>query len=226
VDDPSSLLSLRYRGNGWPGKATAEFRTPDGGTRTRELTYEASWGDILQKHRQWRCYVCADHTGEFADIAVGDPWHRPIGNNEPGRSLILARTPHGQRVIEQAIEAGYLVAEPAEADILPRSQPNLLKTRGSIWARIWVCRLMGAAAPRFKGMPMFRFWLTRLSLVEKLRSITGTVKRVLRKGLRRRAVMRFARQSGATDPPRRTAAEGREVVRAVPPAMQCSRVAP
>ena len=36
--------------------------------------------------------MCADHTGEFADIAVGDPWYRPHLDDEPGRSLVLARS--------------------------------------------------------------------------------------------------------------------------------------
>jgi coenzyme F420 hydrogenase subunit beta len=79
--DPSDLAQLRYRGNGWPGDATAQTR---GGHRSR-LSYADSWGSILTKHVQWRCRVCLDHTGEFADIAVGDPWYRAIPPGEFGR---------------------------------------------------------------------------------------------------------------------------------------------
>lgn len=140
IDKPEQLLSLRYRGNGWPGHATAVVRGVDGTEQTRQLTYTQSWGQVLQKHRQWRCHVCADHTGEFADIAVGDPWYRPIAEGEPGDSLIVARTERGKRIIEAAIAGGYLVASPSSVDVLEASQPNLLRTRGAVWGRLLVMR--------------------------------------------------------------------------------------
>lgn len=186
IDDPTTLLSVRYRGNGWPGRATARFRRADGSVDEESFTYSESWGDILQKHRQWRCYICPDHTGEFADIAVGDPWYRPIPEGDPGHSLVLARTERGRRIVEQAIEAGYLKLTPVEARILPASQPNLLRTRGAIWGRLAALRLMGAAVPRFTGMAMYPFWVSELSFKEKVQSIVGTARRVFRKGLRAR----------------------------------------
>ena len=98
------------RGGGWPGKARVKVRSGQG-TRDESLSYEESWRE-LQKYRQWRCYVCADHMGEFADIAVGDPWYREIPPDEPGLSLILARTERGRRILHGAIAAGFLTAEP------------------------------------------------------------------------------------------------------------------
>ncbi|HNY47272.1 MAG TPA: Coenzyme F420 hydrogenase/dehydrogenase, beta subunit C-terminal domain, partial [Casimicrobium sp.] len=69
VDDPAKVTSLRYRGHGWPGRATVSFRT-DGRIETHDLSYEQSWGEVLQKYRQWRCYICPDHSGEFADAVA------------------------------------------------------------------------------------------------------------------------------------------------------------
>lgn len=181
VPEPAALVSLRYRGNGWPGEATAVFRDGDG-TVTRTLTYAESWGEVLAQHQQWRCKVCADHTGEFADIAVGDPWYREIPADEPGRSLILARTARGKAVLEEAIAAGFLVAAPADPGILPRSQPNLLRTRGAVWGRIVASRVLGAAAPRYRRMPMFRHWLQVLTLRQKAQSLGGTMQRIMRRG--------------------------------------------
>ncbi|MCY2954908.1 MAG: Coenzyme F420 hydrogenase/dehydrogenase, beta subunit C-terminal domain [Planctomycetota bacterium] len=108
IEDPASVADLRYRGNGWPGKATATVRSGAGTVELRELTYEQSWGEILQKHRQWRCYVCIDHSGEFADIAVGDPWYRTDRDDDPGRSLVLVRTERGRRVVREAIACGFI----------------------------------------------------------------------------------------------------------------------
>lgn len=182
VDDPASVGDLRYRGNGWPGLWSVRFTNRQGEEQTRQMTYAESWG-FLQKYRQWRCYICPDHTGEFADVAVGDPWYREVQTGEPGKSLIVARTRRGLEIIEAAQAAGYLVLERNDANLLPRSQPNLLATRGALWARLKVLRLMGAAVPAYSGFSMFRFWLANLGLREKLQSFTGTAKRVFTKRL-------------------------------------------
>jgi len=50
-----------------------------------------------------------------------------------------------------------------------------------------MCRLFGVATPRYRRMPMFRFWWGRLTLRQKAKSLFGTVKRIFRKGLRKRA---------------------------------------
>lgn len=185
IADPSSVTSIRYRGNGWPGMAVVTERGTDGIEARYEMTYAESWGEILQKHRQWRCYICPDHTGEFADIAVGDPWYRPIPPGEPGRSLVVVRTERGKRILREAMAAGYLTLERVKPEVLPASQPNLLRTRGSVSGRLAVLRLLGAPVPRLKGIALFRFW-RQLDLVEKVRSTIGTLRRIKSKRLRRR----------------------------------------
>lgn len=189
VEDPASVLSVRYRGNGWPGNASVTFRDSGGVVRTRDLSYAESWGAILERHRQWRCYVCADHTGEHADISVGDPWYREIQPGEPGRSLVVVRTPRGREALRAAVAAGALSVERVEARILPASQPNLLATRGAVWGRIASLRLAGLPAPRFPRMRLFRNWALRLSAVQKLRSFTGTFRRIRSKRLAAPAAM-------------------------------------
>ena len=186
IRDPETVVALRYRGNGWPGNAVATIRDPDGTTRTEEMTYQESWGDILQRHRQWRCYLCADHTGEFADIAVGDPWYREIAPGEPGQSLILVRTERGRQALERALASGAVIAERVTPDHLPASQPGLLRVRGSVWGRITVLRLLRIPAPRYVGLPMFGTWWRSLTLRDKLRSTFGTLRRMRRRQLYRR----------------------------------------
>src|SRR5262245_66136373 len=117
IDDPARIKSVRYRGNGWPGKASVRVSSPNGGEEIRELTYQQSWGEILEKHRQWRCYVCVDHSGEFADISVGDPWYRPIPPGESGQSLVLVRTERGRQILQGAMKAGYLTRRRADPAI-------------------------------------------------------------------------------------------------------------
>ncbi len=173
--------NVRYRGRGWPGLARVEIER-NGAHREFTQTYQESWG-LLQAFRQWRCYVCADHTGEFADIAVGDPWYREIPQGEPGRSLILIRNARGKKIFDAAVAAGYLTVERSTPDTLERSQPELLRTRGAIFGRIWTTRLMGAAAPSYRGFPMWRFFWSELTFKQKAQAFYGTAKRVFTKRL-------------------------------------------
>lgn len=191
LPDPSRVVRLRYRGQGWPGNWVAE--TSDG--EAKRLNYAESWG-YLQRFRPWRCYVCPDHSGEFADVAVGDPWYRKPDEGSVGSSLIVARTRRGVEAVLAAERDGYLVLEGKNPTLLPRSQPNLLNARGALWGRLLGLRLMGAPVPRFSGFPMFRFWWNVLTAKEKVKSVAGTMKRVITKRLRQRAVIQFNLSEG------------------------------
>ena len=183
AEKPEAIRKLRYRGKGWPGKWTLRYAQSDGKESVETLSYAESW-DFLQEHRQWRCYICPDHTGEFADISVGDPWYREIGPQEKGSSLIVARTQRGVEILQQAVAAGYLEIVHEDLSLLDKSQPNLLSARGFLWARLHTLRLFGAAVPDFSGFSFFGFWWKQLNLVNKVRSVSGTVRRIYRKRLR------------------------------------------
>jgi len=180
VPDVNDLSEVRYRGNGWPGNFVARTRKDDS---EYSCSYEQSWGRILSKHVQWRCRLCLDHTGEFGDIAVGDPWYRPIQAGELGSSLILSRTERGERYVEMAIEAGAITAKQVDHDLLPRSQPNLLRNRGEVWGRLLGARLAGALTPTYRRLPSFRFWLSNVSFERKARSVLGATRRCFKKGI-------------------------------------------
>lgn len=188
VEDPATIQSLRYRGKGWPGLWTVEWTDAQGQQHQSQMTYDESWG-FLQRFRQWRCYICPDHTGEFADIAVGDPWYRKVEPGEPGKSLIVARTQRGLEILRRAAAKGSLVLETKSHDLLPASQPNLLQTRGALWGRLLALRMMGAPVPFFDGFAMYRFW-KKLPFKAKLQSFTGTLKRIQKKKLRKRVAVR------------------------------------
>lgn len=183
VNDQNDLLSLRYRGYGWPGKTKAESKTKNNQNKYKELEYEESWGAILQEYRQWRCYICPDHTGEFADISVGDPWYKEATQDDPGRSLILIRSSIGRRILKSAIAKGYLVAERKHEKVLPASQANLKKARSRLWGQIITLKLLKIPCPSYSGFFLMQNWIDGLSLKEKLGSILGTAKRVYVKKL-------------------------------------------
>ncbi|MEM9712633.1 MAG: Coenzyme F420 hydrogenase/dehydrogenase, beta subunit C-terminal domain [Actinomycetota bacterium] len=184
IDPDDGLSELRYRGNGWPGRAEAVAETA-AGERRASMSYATSWGQ-LQRHRQWRCYVCVDHTGEFADVSVGDPWYRTPEAGERGESLVVVRTERGREAVRAAMASGALELRRLPSSRLSESQPNLLETRGGVWARVLVTRAMGVAAPSYRNLPTFEHWRDQLGPVEQLRSFTGTARRVVRKRLRHR----------------------------------------
>jgi coenzyme F420 hydrogenase subunit beta len=184
VNDPDSVTDIRYRGNGWPGQWTVSFDSTDG-EQTKALSYEESWG-FLERYRQWRCYICPDHTGEFADVAVGDPWYRRPQPGEHGSSLLVARTRAGLELVLAAERAGYLTLESSDPELLPASQPNLLNARGRLWGQLVTLRSVGIAIPTYRNMPTFNVWLKDLGWKDKIRSFTGTLRRVYRRRLHRR----------------------------------------
>ncbi|PSL21969.1 Coenzyme F420 hydrogenase/dehydrogenase, beta subunit C-terminal domain [Shimia abyssi] len=184
VPTDGQLTDLRYRGNGWPGLMQAWWKTPRGDTQTSEgISYAEGWGTILQSSRRWRCRICTDHTGAFADISVGDPWHTPPkGETDAGQSLIVARTFRGQRFIEEAIHQGTLVAHSTDRDVIARAQPNLLATNSAVWGRRVAMRIAGLDTPKDKGQSLFPYWM-RLPAKQKVQSFLGTWKRVIRERL-------------------------------------------
>lgn len=186
----ATLTALRYRGEGWPGLMQARWMGANGAEETSDgIPYAEGWGRILQAHRRWRCRICTDHTGAFADISVGDPWHEaPTDANDAGKSLIIARTAKGEALIRAAIAAGALVATPTTRDAIAQSQPNLLASLGAVWGRRLAMRLVGLPVPADKGLPLFSNWLA-LSTREKAQSVGGTLKRIFRNKLWRPVVI-------------------------------------
>lgn len=156
--DPVNVRDLRYRGHGWPGMTGVNLKTSNDGQRL-EMTYHRAWDTILTKYKPFRCHVCPDGTGEFADIACGDPWYRPIEPGEKGETLIVVRTERGRAILHRAMEAGYIKAEPRTSSVLPQSQNGLLMRRRHVSPKLLALWLMLLPYPRFRGMSLFRSWL-------------------------------------------------------------------
>ena len=173
--DPDSVEEIRYRGKGWPGKFSVKIRGDQ--TPQEIMTYQASWGS-LQKYRPHRCHLCPDPTSEFADIACGDPWYRPIESGEPGQSMVVVRTYRGKKILEGAMAAGYVFLRKADPSILENSQREVLRKRGAVWGRILAMKIFGIPTPTYQGFSLFQNWL-RLSLKDKFKSICGTFRRIL-----------------------------------------------
>ncbi len=173
--DPDQVESLRYRGNGWPGHFAVTLKRQS--APASQMTYKESWG-FLQRYRPYSTHLCPDGTGEDADISCGDPWYREVRDGEAGSSLVVVRTERGREIIRKAMEAGYVSLTPADAQKLVGSQRNLLAKRGAIWGRVLAFKILGLPETRLQGFSLFSNW-RRLPWSEKLRSVFGTVRRVI-----------------------------------------------
>jgi coenzyme F420 hydrogenase subunit beta len=81
--------------------------------------------------------------------------------------------------------SGALTLEPAPADRLARSQPNLVQTRGAVWGRIQAMRVLGLSVPRYEHVRTFPAWWRHLDTRAKARSVLGSARRIRRDRLRR-----------------------------------------
>lgn len=173
--NPSEIRRLRYRGLGWPGN----FSVWNDGEDTPCLTmpYMEAWG-FLQQFRPYRCYLCPDSTSEFADISCGDPWYRENKSDKEGFSLVCTRNNNGQTIINNAIRDGYIILEKVSPKLLLDSQKGMPHKRGAIWGRILVMRAFNIPVPKLKGFSLFYNWI-KLPLGKKLKSIFGTIRRVI-----------------------------------------------
>ena len=177
----ADTAAFRYRGNGWPGEATAVAR--DG--TARSMSYHDSWGKILSKHVQHRCKICADGTGIAADIVCADAWEAdaqgyPKFSDAPGVSLIVARTDLGAQIIAAATVAGQIETATFDIDALAAIQPGQRERRRALLARLLALRLVGRPVPRYIGLHLFAA-ARQNPLARNLKNFAGTLRRALRR---------------------------------------------
>jgi coenzyme F420 hydrogenase subunit beta len=153
------------------------------------MSYHQAWDTILTEHKPFRCHICPDGTGEFADIACGDPWYRPVVQGEMGSTLIVVRTARGREVLNGAIRTGYVVAARREPNILIRSQNGLLLRRRHVLPKVAALWMLMLPYPRFHGFSLWRSWL-RLGFIRKFVSLYRAVRSAL--GLRRRGPLKLS----------------------------------
>ena len=180
--EPELVDELRYRGCGWPGKVSVKIKGNNADVRHK--SYSECWGKILSNFGQFRCFICPDATGEFADIACGDPWHRQIEQSDQGYSLVLVRTEKGREILHRAMESHYLALVPAHFSTLFRGQKALLNKRQNLFGRLLAMRLMGVPTPSFNGFSLLENW-RHLIVWGRLRSVLSMLWRIISEKLYR-----------------------------------------
>jgi coenzyme F420 hydrogenase subunit beta len=174
--DRTKLSSFRYRGDGWPGMARA-IQTNG---QTFEMDYNTSWGTILNRHLQFRCKICPDGTGEFADVVCADAWYGKDGypdfTERDGRSLLLSRTDTGETLIAQALANHTIQIDDLKIDEIAKMQPYQVDRKRMALGRIIATRLALGQAPLYRRLGLVKASLSS-SPTLWLRSALGTFRR-------------------------------------------------
>lgn len=175
------LEFFRYRGEGWPGRVKAITR--DGNIAT--MGYDESWGGILRNHIQFRCKICPDAVGQFADIVFADAWHltdngEPSFNEHAGRSIILTRTASGEKACKIAMDLGAIKVSPLEIKEMNKMQPYHMSRKQLTLARILAFKVLGYKLNTYKNL-MVGHAAFRAGFWRNVKCFLGTLSRYLNK---------------------------------------------
>jgi coenzyme F420 hydrogenase subunit beta len=150
LNDNNEVQFLKYRGDGWPGKVKVT-------TKNKEFyscTYEESWGNILGKNIHFRCKICPDGWGSFADISAGDAWYsdgkKPLFNENLGKSLVFIRSKLGEKLLNELDE--YISLYSYDIKQLSIIQHSQFTRKNRIWILYLIIKLTGDKLLHFSGL--------------------------------------------------------------------------
>jgi len=98
--------------------------------------------------------------------------------------MIVIRSNLGREIVQEAAEKGYITLEKSDPNILPLSQPNLIKSNGSIWGKLLILNIFNVSTPQYIVFSLFKKWILSLTIREKVQSTLGSVKRIYMKKLK------------------------------------------
>lgn len=170
-------VTLRYRGDGWPGYFKATYQ--DG--TSCQMTYNDSWGMILGKSLGFRCKICPDGIGLLADVAVGDSWNTKDGYPDftegDGRNFCFIRTEAGLNLFDKAVAERYIVEEPVDVDAIKDMQRYQYERRHYVGWRIAAVQLMTLGLLHFKGLGYMQTAM-KAPKIRAIKDMLGTFKRL------------------------------------------------
>lgn len=147
------VIKVSYRDGKWPGRFTATLKS--GAVRFLPLD---DYVFIMKMFQNIRCVMCADHTGEFADLSVGDAWLPELKGQE-GWNVVVARTTIGQKLLQAARNNKNLVAYPVGSSKVIDSQKLMLYDKKiKIFPSMKIARRFGLShtIPRYTGLKSFK----------------------------------------------------------------------
>ncbi|MHC4183772.1 MAG: Coenzyme F420 hydrogenase/dehydrogenase, beta subunit C-terminal domain [Planctomycetota bacterium] len=143
------VMKIEYRKRKWPGGFVVTLKTGE----ERFLLLD-DYVYIMKIFQNARCSLCADHTGELADISTGDAW-LPELSGQDGWNILMTRTKHGEDLIKDAIYSKNLEVIPTDASKVKFSQKLMLYDKKQIiFPMINIARFLRLdnAIPKYSGL--------------------------------------------------------------------------
>lgn len=176
TDEP---ISLKYRGEGWPGNFCAKFENGD----KYEISYNDSWGKILGKSLGFRCKICPDGIGMLADVAVGDSWNTKDGypdfTESDGKCFCMIRTDKGLEIMNAARKKGYVDVVEMDINRIQEQQSYQYNRRKLEGWRLLPVMVATCGLINFKGLGIWRQAFTA-DCVTGMKNMIGTFKRLIK----------------------------------------------
>ena len=107
--------TLRYRGDGWPGGIRIVLKN---GSTVFVKNNNSLWSDVFHSRLciPKRCLYCRDTLNQNADISLADPWLPEFRKTEAnGATLVVARTPFGEKILEESAVCALVRIEDEKA---------------------------------------------------------------------------------------------------------------
>lgn len=174
---------LQYRGNGWPGSATAI----DNMGNAFRMSYADSWGGILGRDIRKACRFCMNGTGEPADISCGDAWilgtdGKPDFSERDGINVILARSEVGEHLLDAACAADAikLCSNRNIINELPIIQRYQYERKATMVSKVLAMKLMLRKTPAYRMITLFNIGKqSDVTLKRQFKIFAGSLKRIL-----------------------------------------------
>ncbi len=150
----NKVVSLKYRGEGWPGFIQIEKTD---GTVSR-IPYRSTMGmkTILSSNvfLPKGCYFCGDALASGADITAGDAWIEKLKGASKGWSAIIVRSETGAKILKTA--SNELVIKQISSQDVNSGQKRMLRSKGIGYLhRIYLYRILNKAYRAATNKPSF-----------------------------------------------------------------------
>ncbi len=156
-----NVAKIDYRYGKWPGEFTATLNNGE----VHSLPLE-DYMFIMEMFQNIRCLMCPDHTGEFADISIGDAWLKELKGQE-GWNAVINRTALGKKLLREAQESENIsVYEVDPVRVIESQKLPLCDKKIKIFPSVKIAKWCGFSytIPQYSGIrpfqrPGFHEWL-------------------------------------------------------------------
>ena len=133
------MKSVRYRGDGWPGHLTIEFKTGEMRRIPKSTYYDIRFGSFVPRN----CAFCIDHSNVFSDISFGDAWLPTLKDDALGTSIIVSRTSRSDKILQRLSDEKIVQLDQISSKEIEKSQSFFARKRFELSARCNLSKVIG-----------------------------------------------------------------------------------